>query len=491
MSRYGAETKVYVGDLGNNASKQELEDAFGYYGPLRNVWVARNPPGFAFVEFEDPRDAEDAIRGLVSLLFYYVQAAGNTLVLLDNQVIKETHSIFFRSLQDRGYELTFKIADDSSLHLSKYGEYLYDNLIIFAPSVEEFGGTLNVDSITQFIDEGGNVLVAGSSITGDVLRELASECGFEVDEESAFVIDHLNYDVSDNGQHTKIVVSSEHLIDAPIIVGHRKEVAPLLYSGTGILADPDNPLVLPLLTADSTAYTYIPEQPIKEYPHAVGKNTVLIAGLQARNNARVVFSGSLKFFSDDYFTSSVQKGEEAEKYPVSGNKQVALAIANWVFKEQGQLRVHSVQHHKEGEKVPPHAYTIMEQLVYTIEVDIWEEGQWKPFNTDDIQLEFVRIDPFVRTTLIRKQPGKYEAKFKIPDVYGVYQLNVNYDRIGYTHLYTSTQVSVRPLQHTQYERFIPSAYPYYVSAFSMMAGVFLFSFVFLHYKDESPKSKSD
>lgn len=83
-------------------------------------------------------------------------------------------------LADRGYTLTFKIADDSSLVLSKYGEYLYKNLIIFAPSVEEFGGSLNVDTITQFIDEGGNVLVAGSSVTGDVLRELASECGFEV-----------------------------------------------------------------------------------------------------------------------------------------------------------------------------------------------------------------------------------------------------------------------------------------------------------------------
>ncbi|XP_054270765.1 RNA-binding protein 1-like [Macrosteles quadrilineatus] len=56
--------KVYVGNLGNNASKNELEDVFSKYGPLRNVWVARNPPGFAFVEFEDPRDAEDAVRGL-------------------------------------------------------------------------------------------------------------------------------------------------------------------------------------------------------------------------------------------------------------------------------------------------------------------------------------------------------------------------------------------------------------------------------------------
>lgn len=58
------ETKVYVGNLGTGAGKGELERAFSYYGPLRTVWIARNPPGFAFVEFEDPRDAEDAVRGL-------------------------------------------------------------------------------------------------------------------------------------------------------------------------------------------------------------------------------------------------------------------------------------------------------------------------------------------------------------------------------------------------------------------------------------------
>ncbi|EOB01666.1 Splicing factor, arginine/serine-rich 7, partial [Anas platyrhynchos] len=58
------ETKVYVGNLGTGAGKGELERAFSYYGPLRTVWIARNPPGFAFVEFEDPRDAEDAVLGL-------------------------------------------------------------------------------------------------------------------------------------------------------------------------------------------------------------------------------------------------------------------------------------------------------------------------------------------------------------------------------------------------------------------------------------------
>ncbi|CAH1256960.1 serine/arginine-rich splicing factor 3-like isoform X1 [Branchiostoma lanceolatum] len=53
--------KVYVGDLGQSGTKHELERAFSAFGPLRNVWVARNPPGFAFVEFDDPRDARDAV----------------------------------------------------------------------------------------------------------------------------------------------------------------------------------------------------------------------------------------------------------------------------------------------------------------------------------------------------------------------------------------------------------------------------------------------
>ena len=37
---------------------------FGRFGNLRSVWVARRPPGFAFIEFEDPRDADAAVAKL-------------------------------------------------------------------------------------------------------------------------------------------------------------------------------------------------------------------------------------------------------------------------------------------------------------------------------------------------------------------------------------------------------------------------------------------
>merc|ERR1712212_324376 len=65
MSRGTNDAKVYIGNLGSDPpSTTEVEKEFSYYGKLQSVWIARRPPGFAYVEFEDSRDARDACKDL-------------------------------------------------------------------------------------------------------------------------------------------------------------------------------------------------------------------------------------------------------------------------------------------------------------------------------------------------------------------------------------------------------------------------------------------
>ena len=44
--------KVWVGGLGEEGTRLELEVAFEEFGPVKNIWLAKNPPSFAFIEME-------------------------------------------------------------------------------------------------------------------------------------------------------------------------------------------------------------------------------------------------------------------------------------------------------------------------------------------------------------------------------------------------------------------------------------------------------
>ncbi|XP_058210019.1 serine/arginine-rich-splicing factor SR34-like isoform X4 [Rhododendron vialii] len=56
---------LYVGNLPGDTREREVEDLFYKYGPIAHIdlKIPPRPPGYAFVEFEESRDAEDAIRG--------------------------------------------------------------------------------------------------------------------------------------------------------------------------------------------------------------------------------------------------------------------------------------------------------------------------------------------------------------------------------------------------------------------------------------------
>lgn len=212
--------------------------------------------------------------------------------------------------------------------------------------------------------------------------------------------------------------------------------------------------------------------------------------MQTRNNARVVVSGSLELFSDDF------RNENAP------NQIVTDSLLTWLTKRSGVLRVKSLRHgllsnynnqllnfEAEQEKA---TYTIGDELlVQAVVEELQPDGKWTSYKGKDVQVELRRVDPYVRVTLQARADGRSSAQLQLPDVCGVYTLVLKHKRIGNTYLSTQQQFSVRPLEHTQYERFIASATPYYASAFSMMIGVFLFSIVFLYHRTPSTKQKTN
>ncbi|KAJ3159089.1 hypothetical protein HDU86_001988 [Geranomyces michiganensis] len=55
-------TKLYVGQIPPSGSIRDLEDLFAKYGRVLHIEI--KPAGFGFIEYDDPRDAEDAVKAL-------------------------------------------------------------------------------------------------------------------------------------------------------------------------------------------------------------------------------------------------------------------------------------------------------------------------------------------------------------------------------------------------------------------------------------------
>lgn len=63
---------------------------------------------------------------------------------------------------ERGHVVDYHLVDDDGVALLSYGEWVYDNLVLFAPQAEDFAG-VDTDSVVAFINGGGNVVMAVSA----------------------------------------------------------------------------------------------------------------------------------------------------------------------------------------------------------------------------------------------------------------------------------------------------------------------------------------
>jgi len=289
-----------------------------------------------------------------------------------------------------------------------------------------------------------------------------------------------------DGDHT--LVLSDKFVKSPIITG-KGPSAPVLFRGIGHLGSSGTKLLIRVLTASETAFSAVPGTKVVDFPQSAGVDTLLITALQARNNARVVFSGSLDLFSDKFFSSPVQTFSAdgtAKRYPKSGNEDLASELSQWNFQERGLLRASNLTHKQVGAtQLNPLTYRVNDQIDFSVVIEEWSQskGAWLPFTANDAQLEFVMIDPYVRITLKHDNQGHFTTRFTAPDVYGVFKFRLGYHKQGYSNLELIQQVSVHPFRHNEFERFIDVAFPYYISALSIFAGFFIFGIVFLYHKD--------
>ncbi|RHY85174.1 hypothetical protein DYB37_000800 [Aphanomyces astaci] len=436
---------------------------------------------------------------LVAWLLLAVVAQGSRVaIFLDERESADLNSFgsYISHLQARGHHLAIFNQASSNITLAKYGVRQYDNIVILAPSLKTLGtNSLQQDALLSFVEQGGNVLVAGSMQVSTMLRQFAAALGVQFDKKGTVVMDHVRH-VGDKTDIYHSHLTSQQWTQFPLVVGRPSK--PIFFNGVGMSVDPSNVLALTVLAAEPTSYSASPtKRPIDRASSNFGTNVSLVAAIQARNNARVVFSGSVDLFKDAYYSSSYGNGDFVE------------AVTKWTFGERGVLRVTNVRHTKE-DGTPPDAmlrpidrpdqpltlypdaevarnslvYRIKDNVTYSFDVhERQDDGTWTPFAADDMQLEFVMLDPYVRKTLAHDDRGHFAVTFATPDVYGIFQFRVMYRRVGYSVLHWTTQVSVRPYKHDEYDRFLPAAYPYYASVFSMMTGVFLFSVLFLYGQD--------
>ncbi|CAO3645821.1 unnamed protein product [Cunninghamella echinulata] len=214
----------------------------------------------------------------------------------------------------------------------------------------------------------------------------------------------------------------------------------------------------------------------------------LVASFQTRASSRISFSGSLALFSDALWedTNSKKKENNDSGHSVNGNEAFVTELTKWTFQEKSVLKIMDHRHHKEDGFEALEWYRIKDSIVYLIEISEYKDGKWVPYHANDVQLEVIMLDPYIRTTLKEEQTkddqhhyGRFVGHVKLPDVYGVFTLKVNYKRPGLTYLLAEDVVAIRPFRHNEYPRFLTAAYPYYVSVGSMIVGFLVFSIVWL------------
>ena len=213
-----------------------------------------------------------------------------------------------------------------------------------------YGPALTPKLLLDFTNAGGNVLLglsADSSIPSSI-SSLLLELDISLSPgRTSLVVDHFNYDTTSAAEKHDVL-----LVPRP---GPLRPDVKNFFAGDGTLALPrtvgqslgnTSPLLVPILKAPATAYSYNPKEDGEsvEDPFATGTQLALISAMQARNSARFTVLGSLEMLEDKWFDAKV-KGRDGKSVKTV-NREFATQLSAWTFQEVGVLKVGKVSHYE-------------------------------------------------------------------------------------------------------------------------------------------------
>lgn len=254
-------------------------------------------------------------------------AAPRTLVLLDDNAIRSTHSNFFDDLAANGHQLSFVNVKEEMVDLKEHDNWLVDNVVVFAPSAEDLGTRTRVTDLVDFVDNGGSLLLASSSSLSEPLRALANHFGVDYDEDDSLL--------SDAAATLAAPATVELPLSSPVVavsvsaaqgsgaVTGVEVSATVAFAGLGQMVTPKSRFVKPVIVGNPTTVA----------GDLTGSDISLVAAVQSLTGARALFAGSLALFSDAFYAI---KGAD--------NAKVGRALAAWAVHDAAYLRVASATH---------------------------------------------------------------------------------------------------------------------------------------------------
>src|SRR5271170_4439862 len=120
------------------------------------------------------------------------------------------------------------------------------------------GSNLTPQILVQFLNDGGNILLASSSSTSESLRDFARELDIDLPPRDSLFADHFSYHPDSTRNHTLVILDSENfpsLSHVESIFSPETRESNIVYRGAahGLGA---GALLLPLLKGKGTSYVF-------------------------------------------------------------------------------------------------------------------------------------------------------------------------------------------------------------------------------------------